>query len=61
MVRTRQTSKLIEGSFEPFFLIFLSSLYVDMAFIKRAVLRADSDPVEHPEGSEASRPPAQQE
>ena len=32
-----------------------------MAFIKRAVLRADSDPVEHPEGSEASRPPAQQE
>ena len=32
-----------------------------MAFIKRAVLRADSDPAEHPEGSEASRPPAQQE
>jgi len=32
-----------------------------MAFIKRAVLRADSDPVVHPEGSEASRPPAQQE
>ena len=32
-----------------------------MAFIKRAVLRADSDPVEHPKGSEASRPPAQQE
>jgi len=32
-----------------------------MAFIKRVVLRADSDPVEHPEGSEASRPPAQQE
>ena len=29
--------------------------------IKRAVLRADSDPVEHPEGSEASRLPAQQE
>jgi len=61
MARPRQTAKLIEGSFEPFFLIFLSSLYVDMAFIKRAVLRADSDPVEHPEGSEASRPPAQQE
>ena len=32
-----------------------------MAFIKRAVLRADSDLVEHPEGSEASRLPAQQE
>src|SRR6185295_20267590 len=32
-----------------------------MAFIKRAVLRTDSDPVEHPKGSEASRPPAQQE
>ena len=32
-----------------------------MAFIKRAVLRADSDPVEHPEGSEVSRPPVQQE
>ena len=32
-----------------------------MAFIKRAVLRADSDPVEHPEGSEASRPAVQQE
>src|SRR6185312_3278926 len=32
-----------------------------MAFIKRAILRADSNPVEHPEGSEASRPPAQQE
>ena len=32
-----------------------------MAFIKRVVLRADSDPIEHPEGSEASRPPAQQE
>ena len=32
-----------------------------MAFIKRAVLRADSDSIEHPEGSEASRPPAQQE
>jgi len=27
-----------------------------MAFIKRAVPCADSDPVEHPEGSEASRP-----
>jgi len=32
-----------------------------MAFIKRAVLRADSDPVEHPEGSEASRSTVQQE
>ena len=32
-----------------------------MAFIKRAVLRADSDPVEHPEGSEASRSAVQQE
>src|SRR6185312_1588389 len=32
-----------------------------MAFIKRAVLRADSDPVEHPEGSETSRPAVQQE
>ena len=32
-----------------------------MAFIKRAVLRADSDPVEHHEGSEASRPPVHQE
>ena len=32
-----------------------------MAFIKRAVLRADSDPVEHPEGSEASRLAVQQE
>jgi len=32
-----------------------------MAFIKRAVLRADSDPVEHPEGFEASRSAVQQE
>ena len=32
-----------------------------MAFIKRAVLHADSDPVEHPEGSEASRSTVQQE
>ena len=32
-----------------------------MAFIKRAVLRADSDYVEHLEGSEASRPAVQQE
>ena len=32
-----------------------------MAFIKIGVLRADSDPIDRPEGSEASRPPAQQE
>ena len=32
-----------------------------MAFIKRVVLRADSDPVEHPKGSEASCPAVQQE
>ena len=32
-----------------------------MTFIKRAVLRAGSDPVEHPEGSEASRSAVQQE
>ena len=32
-----------------------------MTFIKTAVLRADSDPVEHPEGSETSRPAVQQE
>ena len=32
-----------------------------MTFIKRVVLRADSDLIEHPEGSEVSRPPAQQE
>ena len=32
-----------------------------MAFIKGAVLRADFDPVEHPEGSKASRLAVQQE
>ena len=32
-----------------------------MVFIKRAVIHTDSNPVEHPEGSEASRLPAQQE
>ena len=59
MARTKQTARLIEGSFEPFFLICL--FYVDMSFIKRAVLRTDSDPVEHPEESEASRLAVQQE
>ena len=44
-----------------FFLICLSSLLCRYGIHKRAVLRADSDPVEHPEGSEASRPPVQQE
>ena len=32
-----------------------------MAFIKRAVLRADADSTDRPERSESSRPPAEQE
>ena len=32
-----------------------------MASSKRAVLRTESDPIEHPEGSEASRSAVQQE
>ena len=32
-----------------------------MAFIRRAVLRADADSTDRPEGSESSRPLAQQE
>jgi len=62
MARTRQIARLIEGSNEPFFLICLSSLLAPRRVRGLAsVLRADSDPVEHPEGSEASHPPAQQE
>ena len=48
MAHTKQTARLIEGSFMPFFLICLPLFFVDMAFIKRAVLRADSGPA--PEG-----------
>ena len=60
MARTKQTARLIEGSFEPFFLICLSSFCVDMAFIKTTVLRADSGPA--PEGETgASQPPQQQQ
>ena len=58
MARTKQTARLIDGSFEPFFLIFLSSFFVDMSFIKRAVLRTDSGLA--PEGNTgASQPPQQ--
>ena len=59
MARTKQTARLVEGSFEPFFLICLSLFFVDMAFIKRAVLRADSGPV--PEGEAGGSQPSQQQ
>ena len=39
----------------------LLSIFVDMANIKKGILRADFDPANRPEGSEASHPLTQQE
>ena len=60
MARTKQTARLLEGLFEPFFLICpLFCFCVGMAFIKRAVLCADSGPA--PEGEVGGSQPSQQQ